>query len=190
MTTHYLEFEVKLLKVKPPLWRRFLLRQRFSFENLHEAIQLACGWSFRHMFEFLGEDDRVIAADENTEDKQNSPRADRVTLTSYFKQPGKECRYIYDFGDYWEHRVRFVQMVILPERFGQRLIGGEGTFPPEDCGGVRGYEECVQSCMLTPVQIKGLSPKEREHILTLKEWLGNWRPDGCDLKKAREKFER
>jgi hypothetical protein len=189
MRTQYLEFEVTLLKVKPRLRRRFLLRHKFNFENLHCAIQLACGWKFCHLYEFRDPSDALIAADEHAEDQGNSPLAANVMLNSYFKEPGQECRYIYDFGDYWEHQVTFIQKVMLPERFIQRLTEGEGVFPPEDCGSVPGYEECVRVSMLTQTEIKKLDPDEREEILSLKKWMGDWRPNGFDLTKAQQKCD-
>ena len=188
--TNYLEFEVTLLNVGPRLWRRFLLRPNFSFEELHGAIQMACGWGFCHLYEFRDEDDECIAGAEQIEDEGKVPPASSVTLKSYFKQAGQECMYIYDFGDYWEHRVKLVQKVALPERFVQRLTGGEGMFPPEDCGSTPGYEDCVMACRLTPAQISELDPDEREDILARKEWMGDWRPDGFDLEAAKMNFER
>lgn len=86
--------------------------------------------------------------------------------------------------------MKFIQKVASLERFVQRLTGGEGMFPPADCGGVQGYEDCVKACRMTPAQIKKLGPDEREDILARKEWMGDWRPDGFDLEAAKMNFER
>jgi hypothetical protein len=53
----------------------------------------------------------------------------------------KHIEYLYDFGDYWEHSVKIVK-----EKKDERLlhpicIEGEGTCPPEDVGGIHGFEE-------------------------------------------------
>ena len=40
----YFEFEVSLAEIAPKIWRRFLLTSQASFDDLHEAIQAACGW--------------------------------------------------------------------------------------------------------------------------------------------------
>lgn len=188
--TYYFEFEVTLLEVGPRLWRRFFLRHTFSFEELHGAIQMACGWGFSHLYEFRDGGGETVAASEQFAAEENLPTAASVTLKSYFKQPGQECLYIYDFGDNWRHRVKLVQKMALAERFVQRLEAGEGMFPPEDCGGVPGYEDCVRACRLTPAQIKKLAPEERKEILTAKEWLGEWQPEGFDLAAATRNFER
>jgi len=121
MNTHYLEFEVTLLDIEPRLWRRFLLRHRFSFLELHGARQIACG--FCHLYEFVGDDCERIARAPLAHDAFDAavPSADAVPLNVYFTSPGRQCLYIYDFGDYWQHRVKFPQKVTLQERFAQRL---------------------------------------------------------------------
>ena len=53
--------------------------------------------------------------------------------------------YIYDFGDNWEHTVKLDSiheaepLVKYP-----RCIDGKRASPPEDCGGVRGYESLLE----------------------------------------------
>jgi len=193
MNHHYFEFEVTLLGVEPRLWRRFLLRHTFTFEELHGAIQMACGWQFSHLYEFRDDKGNCIAHAEQVEpmeDDKDVPSAGSVRLKPYFNQVGRRCLYIYDFGDDWQHRVELVRQIVSPERFVQRLTGGEGMFPPEDCGGMPGYEECLNVCRMTPDQIKKLDPYGREDLQQRKEWLGEWRPDGFDLEAVMEEFER
>lgn len=188
--THYFEFEVTLLEVGPQLWRRFLLRPNFSFEELHGAIQMACGWGFSHLYEFRDEEEDESIAGHEAVAEPAVPNAAKVPIKSFFKQPGQACLYIYDYGDNWRHQVKLLQQVTLPKRFVQHLTGGEGMFPPEDCGGTMGYEDCMAACHLTPAQIQKLDPGEREDILGRKEWLGEWRPEGFDFKKAQKAFDR
>ena len=193
MNHHYLEFEVKLLDVEQHLWRRFLLRHTWSFEELHGAIQMACGWQFCHLYEFRDDNDKCIAKAEQVEsmeDEGDVPVSGSVKLNSYFDEPGRQCEYIYDFGDHWQHQVKLVRKVVLQDRFAQRLTGGEGMFPPEDCGGSSGYEECIQACRMTTDQINRLDPYQKEELLERKEWLGDWHPDGFDLAAAKRNFER
>ena len=49
----YFEMEVSLLGIEPRIWRRFLIRAEATFQDLHNAIQEACGWENAHLFEFL-----------------------------------------------------------------------------------------------------------------------------------------
>ena len=52
-----------------------------------------------------------------------------------------EFRYMYDFGDGWEHTVVFEKVVDDYEYDYPQVLEGEGTCPPEDVGGPPGYDE-------------------------------------------------
>jgi len=51
----------------------------------------------------------------------------------------------YDFGDGWEHSIKVERMLpgVLVDTL-PMCVGGGGATPPEDCGGVPGYQELVQ----------------------------------------------
>jgi hypothetical protein len=189
----YLEFEVALRDLKPRIWRRFLLKAKgATFWQLHQAIQDACGWQNCHLFEFRepgnGPRQRRIAGLPIDEDPMGHgeavPPAKSVKLASYFDEKShSECLYVYDFGDDWCHDVRLVGIQSLDETFRRRLLGGARAFPPEDCGGVPGYERCVQ------VVEEGKDPHE-EDVLELMEWMGNWDPERFDLKALKRRFDK
>lgn len=105
------------------------------------------------------------------------PDAARVALTSHFGQEGQHCRYEYDFGDSWIHGVLLIGIVELPDRFERRLLDGARAFPPEDCGGLPGYEDCAR------VARGGADPEE------LAGWLGDWDPDRFALITLRRSFD-
>jgi len=48
----YLQLRVELQHVRPAIWRRFLIRPDANFAELHDAIQTACGWEYRHLYSF------------------------------------------------------------------------------------------------------------------------------------------
>jgi hypothetical protein len=57
----------------------------------------------------------------------------------------KKAVYLYDFGDYWEHSV--VLEKILPKDLKTKYpccIAGKRSPPPDDVGGVSGFEEFVE----------------------------------------------
>lgn len=55
------------------------------------------------------------------------------------------------------------------------FIAGELACPPEDCGGVYGYYECIRAI------------KNKDNSDGLITWLGRWRPDRFNVKAV--KFE-
>jgi hypothetical protein len=78
-------------------------------------------------------------------------------------RPKDRFGYTYDFGDNWEHDI-LVEAVTDPEPgiAYPRCLTGRRACPPEDCGGIWGYEYLLE--ILT-------DPAHEEHQDRL-EWLG------------------
>ena len=183
----YYEFEVSLIGIKPKIFRRFVLPTSHTFEDLHEAIQNACGWEYAHLHSFQDPKGNEFAVGSEVDTDMGwgpkVPKDKRVKLYSYFGPNGdmnKHCTYLYDFGDSWEHDVKLVRIFESEERFERRLLDGARSFPPEDCGGVWGYEECLEA-----VTAKKKSKDMKERL----EWLGDWKPEAFDLEEVRAEFD-
>jgi hypothetical protein len=153
----YLDFEVSLIGVEPRIWRRFLVKDSATFRHLHEEDPL---------------------------DDEAPPADNKVRLASHFARKGMKCIYRYDFGDCWDHLVELKAVVELPERFKRRLVGGQRAFPPEDCGGIWGYERCLVA--VGALKADGFDETEIEET---REWLGDWDPEACDLEAAKKDFD-
>lgn len=183
----YYEIEVSLLGIEPKIFRTFVLPASSTFRDLHDAIQDADGWEDDHMHVFWDEKGREFAGGSPIEgyDTGSSVKEDsRVKLYSYFAdgKGAKNCTYIYDFGDNWEHEVRLKRVFESDEQFDRKLLDGARAFPPEDCGGVWGYEEC-----------RGLVTgkiKKSEDAEDRLEWIGDWNPEAFDLRKLQKQFNR
>lgn len=184
MTYRYYEFEVTLIGVEPRIWRRFLLRDGLSFQDLHKAIQDACGWEDYHLFDFslvssTKQNGMVIAG--IPDEDEAYPDAKKAKLRPYFdKFP--TCVYEYDFGDGWEHEVKQVQAQELPYKFKRALLDGARAFPLEDMGGLGGYDRCVE--FLKTGHDEWGEPEE------LSDWLGDWTPESFDLNRVKAKFDK
>ncbi len=180
----YYRIEVSLLGVKPPPWRQFLLKRAGTFEKLHLAIQDACGWTNSHLFSFSETDDGpVIATIPDDDYAVHEPDAKKVILSAFVSDTGsKRFFYQYDFGDNWWHEVKILDVVSMPQRFVRQLLAGERAFPPEDSGGISGYENCVAVAM-------DKATGEIDDPEHLREWLGDWRPDRFDLAAAKKRFD-
>jgi hypothetical protein len=192
----YFEFEVTLCRITPRIWRRFLLRSRgATFLDLHEAIRDACGWERDRFFLFSGltHSDEIIAGFPRDMDVARNrvdrmvdemvPPANGVELSTYFDGSEDDCAYEYDLGDGWLHHVDLVRTVALPETFERRLVVGARAFPPQNSGGIRGYERLVEF-VKTGRDRCGDDPDE------LRKWLDGWKPDGFDLVETRKAFDR
>mgnify|MGYP000946325934 CR=1 FL=1 len=192
----YCEFEVSLKDIRPRIWRRFLLEASGTFQHLHDAIQDASGaWVDGHLHSFRasvrdradicgtpGDPDDVFETDPVRDSRKVRLRDWFPAVVPAGSRPG--CVYAYDFGDGWMADVRLRRIVELPERFHRRLVAGALRFPPEDCGGPWGYQECLAVLAWSaggPCPEDGDPAEWRERL----EWLGEWRPDwDPDAEKA------
>jgi hypothetical protein len=140
--------------------------------DLHRAIQAVMGWQDSHLHVFtIGDEsygDRHSVddvADEN-----------RVTLNGLLRSPVVRFGYTYDFGDNWEHTVAFEKSEAAIEGVSYPVcIAGKRNCPPEDCGGVWGYEELL-AILADPTH-----PEHAEQI----DWIGEeFDPVAFDLELA------
>jgi hypothetical protein len=77
-------------------------------------------------------------------------------------QGGKTFRYVYDFGDHWEHKIK-VEKVLPPDSYPVPMcLGGANACPPEDVGGPYSYPEFLEA-LADPAH------PEHDHLL---EWHG------------------
>jgi hypothetical protein len=99
----YLDLEVVLDHVQPPVWRRFLLDERATFLDLHQAIQDACGWENRHLFAFRGPTGEVVAGrPDGFGFGDPDPDAAQVSVADHLRHHAK-VMYEYDFGGLGAH---------------------------------------------------------------------------------------
>jgi len=166
-----LGFRVTLRDVEPPVWRELEVPADYSLWDLHVAIQDAMGWEDRHLHVFRFS---VPATKKPVElgipDPDAPAGADSVLpdwkhrAAEFFAAPGESGTYEYDFGDGWEHDVRFQGPV--PRSKGKkypRCSGGERACPPEDCGGPGGYAQLLE-ILLDP---------QHEEFANTKRWVGS-----------------
>ena len=82
------------------------------------------------------------------EDWGTEPRqqAAKVRLRDALKTKSTVIDYVYDFGDYWEHRITITGVRTgEPEISYPRYIAGEGAGPPENCGGIAGFYDLLKA---------------------------------------------
>ena len=145
-----LQIRVELLGIEPRIWRRILVGGECTFWGLHVAIQDAMGWTDSHLHVFRIHDPatgqmRYIGLPTEDDDLNFEPGWEHlVTEAMSAKQP--QAVYEYDFGDSWEHAV-VLEEVLPADGQGEcpRCVAGERACPPEDVGGVPGYEDFVEA---------------------------------------------
>jgi hypothetical protein len=168
------------------VWRRIQVPERYSFWDLHVAIQDAMGWLDYHLHEFRLVDARErevvsvgIPTDDAPEDRPVIPGW-VVRLSTFFDQRAWHAPpaiSAYDFGDDWEHVVVHEGMANA-EVGGKspRCVAGARRCPPEDCGGVHGYARFLETIV---------DPTHPEHESILRWVGGRYDPDEFDPKAVK-----
>jgi hypothetical protein len=137
--------KITLTEIEPPIWRALQVPATIKLCCLHSAIQVAMGWtdSHLHQWEKDGKNWGIVQLFEN-EDDDVLDDGD-VTLAEVLKAEGDSMIYEYDFGDAWRHGV-VVERIFSSEGAADRpvCLGGERRCPPEDVGGVSGYEQFLE----------------------------------------------
>ena len=178
------QFKVTLKEIQPKVWRRIVVPAGYSFWDLHVAIQDSMGWLDYHLHVFrvrnpdTGEPDQIgIPDDDASGDVEPFLPGWEVPMVEYFRQPGDRADYEYDFGDGWEHEVVLEEITVrVPKAKYPICLEGARACPPEDCGGVPGYEEMLKALR---------DPTHEEHESTL-QWVGGpYDPAAFDPEKVR-----
>ena len=65
-------------------------------------------------------------------------------IADWFSKEKPKALYTYDFGDDWQHEVKLEKVLPTEENVKYpRCVTGKRACPPEDCGGIWGYEEIL-----------------------------------------------
>ena len=163
--------KITLDDIKPVIWRRIEVPLTTSLLALHEVIQAAMLFENYHLFDFVtgtrGAETRYIIPDPNDtfadDDFGDSIDASKTALGTLIEAGIKRLIYTYDFGDNWQHTILIEAVAAAdPATAYPRFIEGANRAPPEDVGGIPGFENFLT------IMAK---PKHPEHA-EIKRWYG------------------
>jgi len=147
-----LRIRIELKGISPSIWREILVPALYSFWDLHVAIQDAMGWLDYHLHEFRfggsSRDDAILIGIPDDGDWEDTPEVQAgwdIPIIDFLSEAGDRAEYEYDFGDGWVHEITLLG--IESREKGQRYpkcVAGERGCPPEDCGGIPGYESLLE----------------------------------------------
>ncbi len=132
---------VTLRDVRPVVWRTILVRPDTKLAMLHRYIQAAMGWKECHLYAFTIDEREYLVPNREFESHKKTYDARRYALARLFPAANAAFRYVYDFGDHWEHDVivEGVEPAVYRKQYPICIDGAEPC-PPEDCGGPAGYD--------------------------------------------------
>jgi hypothetical protein len=154
--------KITLDDVEPAVTRRIEVPLAIRLDRLHLALQAALGWTDSHLYAIRARDVGWGVPDP---DRGGGPLdARKARLVDVLEDVGvKTLRYLYDFGDGWEHTIKIERIITdtVPGVAYPRLIEATGRCPPEDIGGPWGYGEFLEAIA---------DPKHERHADYM-EWI-------------------
>lgn len=169
----------------PPVWRRLELPGDLTLPRLHDVIQAAMGWHDSHLHRFrTGNDHRspYFITSFDLDEGDDGLLEDDIRLDQVVAAEGDRLWYEYDFGDGWDHVLR-VEGVLDEAPATVRCTGGRMACPPEDCGGLAGYEELV--AWVRSGYDDAILPDAFDNAAHARDWLPiNWHPDHFDVEET------
>lgn len=152
-----LRLHAELDYIEPAIWRRLELPAGLHLDDLHWVMQIVFGWQNSHLHAFV--------QGRRTLDNE------RIGLENFFRKPNDRISYQYDFGDSWTHTITLDGLLPKGGQGAVRCLEGARAAPPEDCGGVPGYENLLVALA---------NPKHPEHE-DMVEWAGEYDPEAFDI---------
>jgi len=154
------QLKISIDGITPPIYRTIQVPESFTLNKLHHIIQIAFGWKNSHIYCFRHSDipttDPVLWGGGTTYwDK-------KVKIKDVLLQVGDTLPYEYDLGDSWKHSIVLERIETILSKT-VRCIDGSRSCPPEDCGGVHGYQNMIHH----------LCHPEIDGYFELLEWLGD-----------------
>jgi hypothetical protein len=157
------QIKVTLDHCRPPIWRRIQVPGNTRLDKLHDVLQSVMGWTDSHLHQFMIDGQSYGQADDDEwGELQLLPERD-YPLSRVVPSAGLRFDYEYDFGDSWHHTLR-VEKILPPEPGVQypRCLAGKRAGPPEDVGGVWGYQAFLEALA---------DPQDEQHAEYM-EWSG------------------
>ena len=119
---------------------------------LHQIIQIAFDWQDSHLHDFNLFDEQgkciltIISEFEmDVEPRPDCPMAlDKDVRIDATIRDAKKIIYTYDYGDDWSHEITVQGIVSDYDKNYPLCIMAEGNRPPEDVGGIPGYEDYLE----------------------------------------------
>jgi hypothetical protein len=157
------KLKITLKYIKPPIWRRILVKSNILLHDLHKIIQTTMGWTNSHLHQFAHNRNFYSSPDFNEFDELGLIDYSKIRLNKLLTTEKHQMIYEYDFGDGWEHAIVLEKILSIdPDVKYPLCLDGKRNCPPEDCGGPGGYEKLLNT-------IKNPEDEEYESMI---EWLG------------------
>ena len=156
---------IQLLGIRPAIWREIEIPSTASADYLAWVLEIVMGWSGSHLPAFMVGKQEFVAAEDCCNGMEDFALPyDELTVEDLFAT-GEAVKFLYDFGDGWEHELTILGApaeYAKGERKQAKYLRGGRACPPEDIGGVPGYQELLRA----------IKRPDSEQAQEYFEWLG------------------
>ena len=184
------ELGITLQEIRPPIWRLLQVPNTLPLKRLHDVLQTVIGWTDSHLHRFEKDGKHWGVPEEDEDYGAEIIDESRATIGAVLRAPGDSMLYVYDFGDNWRHNVELEKILPASEVVRPICLAGERHCPPEDVGGVSGYEEFLE-VIFEP------GHEEYEHYIRwaggpspLNRSLGRFQPEEFNVMAANDALSR
>ena len=175
-------FRIRITLDDTDVWRLVDVRSDARLDVVHDVVQVCMGWTNSHLHQFTKVGGAAVeqyltqyAIDEG--DTAGVPEVE-VRLDEVLAEPGDTLSYNYDFGDDWQHTLTLEE--VRPVGTDTAVcVDGAKACPPEDCGGLPGYDSAVEAVADTAAADPDLL-----------SWLGPWDPERFDIAATNAALDR
>lgn len=194
---HVLKYTVRvaLRGITPPIWRKITVPSNINLRLFGDLILELMGWMGEHLNQFRKGDSYYAPAYQREgeipplDGRIENHNQEDFALGDILREKDDTIVWEYDFGDSWEHDVRLVSVDEYAEGEPRKIVfvNGKRACPPEDCGGIWGYEDLL-ALHKRRSERKRISADDRERL----EWYGmdrDFDPDWLSLEECREIVE-
>jgi len=168
------QLRIELEHIRPAIWRRILVPDNVTLARLHPILLWSMGWQGGHLHEYEIARLRYGPPPEDEWPRSEPIHDERRFRLNRFVDTGlRRFKYLYDFGDHWEHIVAVEDVHPRTARTQAVIcVAGENACPPEDVGGPPGYLEFLAAIT---------DPTHEEHT-NFSRWIGGpFDPTAFDL---------
>lgn len=163
---------VSLKGITPAIWRKFECPSNISLRHLTELLIQLMGWENEHLNHIMqGQNTYYVPYYQHDPDCDFGDHRyqEEYMLSDILCEKGKTVRWEYDFGDSWMHEIRLssIEEYEADEPHDIVFKSGKRLCPPEDCGGILGYQELLELHEKRKAR-KRLAAEEKERL----EWYG------------------
>ncbi len=171
---------IQLDHIKPVIWRRVEVPITTSLKGLHDVIQAVMLFEDYHLFEFNAGGRRYAVPDPEWDLGRETYAARNVRIGALVERGIETLDYTYDFGDDWRHSITVEAVTDAdPAVEYPRFVDGDRRAPPEDVGGVSGFEEFLDAMT---------KPRHKQYRQVADWYGGRFEPEDISVATINERL--